>query len=133
MSSMIVMQRINSQKINDWVTYVLVALLFAPHATKECVEVCNGPVFVSFALQGFLTPFVEMDMSAHGFLMQLLWSPVFIIAMFFIFKLRDNIRFGKIFQIYLVRWVLYFIIIVILYNLLFWGGVRPYVFPAFIF
>ncbi len=122
-----------SQKINDIVTYVLIALLWAPHATKECVEVCTGPVFVSPAWLAFMTPFVQMDISWHGFLMQLLWAPLFVLLMWGIFRLRDSRIYGKYFQLYIIRWLLFFAILVGLYNLLFWGGLRPFIFPSFIF
>lgn len=123
----------NISKINNVVTYILVALLFSPHATKECVEVCNGPVFVSPTLLGFITPFVQMDMSSHGFLMQLLWSPLFVLVAWGIFKIRDTKKWGRFFEIYIIRWIIFFAILVLLYNLLFWGGLRSFIFPSFIF
>ncbi len=122
-----------SQKINDLVSYVFVALMFAPHATKECVEACTGPVFISPAVVGFFTPFVQMDISWHGFLLQLLWAPLFILAMWGIFYLRDHNKYGKFFQVYILRWLLFFLALVILYNLFFWGGLRAFIFPSFIF
>lgn len=123
----------NLYKINDYVTYVLIALTLAPHATKECVEVCTGPIFVTPALLAMMTPFVEMDMSLHGFFIQLLWSPLIILPMYFIFKLRDHKKYGKYFQVYIIRWILFTIALVILYNLFFWGGLRTFIFPSFIF
>jgi hypothetical protein len=121
-------------KINDWVTYILVAILFAPHASKECVEeVCDGVVFVSPTVQAFMTPFVKMDISAHGFLIQLLWSIPFVLTMYMLFKARDSQKFGKYFQIYAIRWAIFFIILVFLYNILFWAGLRDYTLPSFIF
>ncbi len=122
-----------SQKINDLVTYALITLMFAPHATKECVETCTGPVFISPAVVGFFTPFVQMDISWHGFLLQLLWAPLFIGAMWAIFYLRDHIKYGKFFQLYIIRWLIFFIAVVVLYNLFFWGGLRNFIFPSFIF
>lgn len=122
-----------SQKINDYVTYALIALLWAPHAIKECVTACTGPVFISPTIVGFFTPFVQMDISWHGFLIQLLWAPLFIAVMWGIFRLRDSTKYGKFLQVYLVRWFLFSLILVVLYNLLFWGGLRSVIFPSFIF
>ncbi len=121
------------QKINDWTTYVLIALLWTPHGIKECVEFCTGPNFISPTGIAFMTPFVQMDISFHGFLMQLLWAPLFIGVMWMLFRLRDSHRYGKFFQLYLVRWIIFSIILVALYNLLFWGGLRSFIFPSFIF
>lgn len=132
-SSVILNKHMIFQKINDWSTYVLIALLWAPHATKECVEVCNGPVFVSPTLVAFFTPFVQMDISTHGFLMQFLYAPIFIGVMFLLFYIRDHIRFGKILNIYIIRWTMFGTVLVVLYNLLFWGGLRSFIFPSFIF
>lgn len=122
-----------SQKINDFITYALIALLWAPHATKECVTTCTGPIFVSPTIVGFFTPFVQMDISWHGFLMQLLWAPIFILLMWGIFRLRDYKKYGKFLQLYIVRWIIFSIGLVVLYNVLFWGGLRPFIFPSFIF
>lgn len=133
MSLVILCKNMNFSKINDVVSYILIVVLWSPHATKECVEICNGPVFVSPALLAMMTPFVQMDMSAHGFLMQLLWSPFFILPMFLLFKMRDHKKYGKYFQLYIVRWMLFTLVLVVLYNLLFWGGLRTYTFPSFIF
>lgn len=121
------------QKINDWSTYILIALFWAPHATKECVEICNGPIFVSPTLVAFFTPFVQMDISAHGFLMQFLFAPLFIAIMFLLFYIRDHFRYGKVLQVYLVRWIIFAIVLVVFYNLLFWGGIRSFIFPFFVF
>lgn len=123
----------NTQKINDWITYAFIALAWAPHATKECVEVCTGPVFISPTIVGFFTPFVQMDISWHGFLMQLLWAPVLVAIMWGIFRIRDQKKFGKFLQLYIVRWVIFAVALVIIYNLLFWGGLRLFIFPSFIF
>lgn len=123
----------NVPKINDYTTYALVALTLAPHATKECVEICNGPIFISPALLAMMTPFVEMDMSAHGFLMQFLWSPLLIIPMFLLFKVRDHTKYGKYFELNIIRWVVFACALIVLYNLFFWGGLRLYTFPSFVF
>lgn len=122
-----------SQKIDDFVTYALIAFTLAPHATKECVDICNGPVFVSPAIVGLFTPFVQMDISWHGFLMQLLWAPILIALMWGIFRARDHKKYGKFLQLYIVRWSIFALALVIVYNLLFWGGLRAFIFPAFIF
>lgn len=123
-----------SQKINDFATYGLITLLFAPHATKECVNsICNGVVFISPTIQAFITPYVEMDISWHGFLVQTLWAPPLILAMWVLFKLRDSNKFKKFFGIYAVRWAIFFGVLVIYYNLFFWAGLRDYTLPTFIF
>ena len=123
----------NVPKINDYTTYALVALTLAPHATKECVEICNGPIFISPALLAMMTPFVQMDMSAHGFLMQFLWSPLLIIPMFLLFKVRDHTKYGKYFELNIIRWMVFACALIVLYNLFFWGGLRLYTFPSFVF
>lgn len=123
----------NIQKINRSITYIFVILAWSPHAVKECVEICNGPVFISPLLIGFFTPFVQLDMSMHGFLMQVLWSIPLVFIMWGIFHTQDHIKYGKFLEIYLVRWVIFSIALIVLYNLLFWGGFRPYIFPLFYF
>lgn len=121
------------QKINDIVTYVLIGFLFAPHATKQCVDVCMEQVFISPTFQAFIMPYMSMDMSLHGFLLQLLWTPPFILNMWGLFWLRDHHVYGKVFKIYVIRWIIFFVILTILYNLIFWGGLREYVLPSFVF
>jgi hypothetical protein len=121
------------QKINDYVTYVLVALLFAPHAVKECVTTCTDVVFIQPTLQAFLTPFVSMDISLHGFLMQLLWAPPFVFGMWVLFWLRDHTAYGTYFHVYALRWGIFFLMVTVMYNAFFWGGLREYVLPSFIF
>lgn len=121
-------------KINDWTSYLLVAILFAPHASKECVEgVCDGVVFISPTAQAFITPFVKMDISVHGFLLQALWSIPFVLSMYLLFRARDSQKLGKYFKVYALRWFVFFVILVTLYNILFWGGLRDYIFPSFVF
>jgi hypothetical protein len=121
------------QKINDVSTYVLIALLFAPHASKECVKLCDGAVFISPYLFAVVTPYVKMDISLHGFLIQFLWSIPFIAIMWMLFRLRDRGVLRGSFQIYMVRWTLFFIGSAVMYNLFFWGGFREFIFPSFIF
>ena len=122
-----------AQTINDYSTYVLAVLMFAPHATKECVEICNGPVFISPAILGMFTPFVRMDMSLHGFLMQLLFAPLIILPVHFLFTMRSHEKLGSYFQVYLLRWFVFVCMLIFIYNVFFWGGLRSYLFPAFIF
>jgi hypothetical protein len=122
-----------SQKINDLVTYALVTLLFAPHATKECVDTCKEIVFVSPTIQAFITPYMTMDISWHGFLVQLLWAPPLVLTIWFLFTLRDSVKYKAYFSIYALRWAIFFGVLVIYYNLFFWAGLRDYTLPTFIF
>ncbi|MBP9866750.1 MAG: hypothetical protein KBC41_01590 [Candidatus Pacebacteria bacterium] len=123
----------NIQKINRIVTYIFVVLAWSPHAVKECVDVCNGPIFISPLLVGFFTPFVQLDMSMRGFLMQLIWSIPFIFVMWGMMYIRDNTKYGTFLKVYLVAWIIFAVILLTLYNLLFWGGLRSYIFPLFYF
>ena len=131
--------KINVQLINDITGYLLVVFLWAPHGAKECIHTADacaasGPNFVAPMIFTFLAPNWVMDMSSQGWGMQILFAPPLLIVMYLIVRLAKNAKYGKIFQIYAVRWGLMWGAVLAYYNFVFWyGPLRQYVFPLFTF
>lgn len=123
-----------SEKINRYTSYVLLAFLFGPHGAKECIEgICNGPNFVNPMLFTFLAPNWTMDMSWGGWGMQLIFTPPLIFVLYMLFRLSKT-KYGKIFELYIVRWGIMWVGILWYYNYIFWSGpLREYIFPLFVF
>lgn len=128
------MKKINVEKINRYTIYALVVALWAPHGARECLnETCTGPNFVAPMIFTFLAPGWVMDMSSKGWMMQLLFAPPMFAAIYAIFHLAKR-KWGKLLTIYVVRWTIMWFAILAYYNFVFWyGPLREYVFPLFIF
>lgn len=56
-------------RLNTFFGYFLVLFLWAPHGARECIEICNGPYFISPMISAFLMPNWTIDMSLHGWIM----------------------------------------------------------------
>jgi hypothetical protein len=119
-------------RINKIVSYVLLALLWAPHGARECVLACTGPFFISPMIVTFLMPNWTMDMSLHGWLLQLLFAPPLLGALYLLFRFEKK-RKLQFLQIYAVRWAILWFVILAYYNLIFWSSLREYLLPFFIF
>ena len=130
------LEKINIEAINRYTIYLLVVLLWAPHGAKECMnEACSGPNFVAPMIFTFLAPGWVMDMSSHGWIMQLVFAPPMFALIYALFALaRVKGRFGKLFSVYVIRWTIMWCGILLYYNFVFWyGPLREYVFPLFTF
>jgi hypothetical protein len=112
---------------------VLFAFLFGPHGAKECVtSACNGPNFVSPMISTFLMPNWLMNLSFTSWMLQLFFALPLILVLYIVYRIMDS-KYGKFLEIYVIRWGLLYCVIVLYYNMFFWGGLREYLFPYFIF
>lgn len=129
-----ILSRINTELINRYTVYFLVFFLWAPHGAKECIEgVCNGPQFVAPLLFVFLMPNWTIDMTLHGWTMQALFAPPLLMVMYLLYFFARGV-WEKLLTIYLVRWGIMWVAILVYYNFVFWyGPLREYVFPLFSF
>jgi hypothetical protein len=132
-----ILEKINIGKyiepINRYTIYFLVAFLWAPHGAKECITICNGPNFVAPMLLTFIAPNWTMNMSLHGWLMQLVFAPPILLLMYLIFRFAKT-KWGKFLEIYAVRWTIMYYGIIAYYNGVFWyGPLREIFFPFFKF
>ncbi len=119
--------------INRYTIYVLTIFIWAPHGAKECVTVCNGPNFVAPMIFTFLAPNWTMDMSLHGWVMQLLFSPPIFLLVYAIFRFAKK-KWGIFLEVYIVRWTIVWYGVLAYYNFVFWyGPLRQFVFPLFVF
>ena len=134
-----IIEKINVGLINTATSYLLVAFLWAPHGAKECIhtaDACalNGPNFVAPMIFTFLAPNWVMDMSRYGWGIQLLFAPPLLMVMYLVVRAAKIAKYGKLFQIYLVRWGIMWVAVLAYYNYVFWyGPLREYVFPLFTF
>jgi len=121
------------EPINRYTIYLLTVFLWAPHGAKECVSECTGPNFVAPMIFTFLAPNWKMDMSSHGWLMQLLFAPPVFLFIYTIFYFAKK-KYGAFLKIYAVRWTLMWCAVLLYYNFVFWyGPLRAFVFPLFTF
>ncbi len=121
------------EPINRYTIYFLVIFLWAPHGAKECVEICNGPNFVAPMIFTFLAPNWMMDMSLHGWILQIIFAPPVLLLMYLVFRFAKT-NWGKFLEIYAIRWSIMWFGILAYYNIVFWyGPLRAFVFPLFAF
>lgn len=119
--------------INRYTLYVLAVLLWGPHGAKECITVCDGPNFVAPMILTFLAPNWTMDMSLHGWLLQIIFSPPVFILLYLIFRYART-KYGKVLELYVVRWTIVWFGVLGYFNAVFWyGPLREFVFPLFRF
>lgn len=135
-----IITKLNVQKINDFTSYALVVLLWAPHGAKECIRAADfsckadSPNFVAPMIFTFLAPNWVMDMSSSGWGTQILFAPPVLLLMYLVVRFSKKGLYGKILQISAVRWGLMWTGIMAYYNYVFWyGPLREYVFPFFVF
>jgi hypothetical protein len=120
-------------KINIGVSYVMVLFLWAPHAARECPQLCDGPYFISPMLGTFIMPNWIMDLSLKSWLLQILFAPPLLFALYLIFRYKDKKHFSFL-KIYAVRWLLMWFVILAYYNLVFWSiPFRELLLPVFSF
>jgi hypothetical protein len=133
-----IIEKINVEKINIATSFLLVAFLWAPHGAKECIHVADacaasGPNFVAPMLFTFLAPNWVMDMSLHGWGIQMLFAPPLLALMYLIVRFAKA-KYGKLLTIYVVRWGIMYVGVLAYFNFVFWyGPLREYVFPLFVF
>ena len=120
------------EKINIATSYLLVALLWAPHGARECVTRCDGPYFISPMIGTFLLPNWTMDMSVRGWGLQLLFAPPLLALLYVLFTLAKKKKLAFL-NITMVRWLIMWGGILLYYNLIFWGPLREYLLPLFTF
>lgn len=121
------------KRINTVMSYLLVAVLWAPHGARECLQACTGPFFISPMIGTFLIPNWMMDMSLHGWLLQLLFAPPLLFVLYLLFHFEKKRHFAFL-QIYAIRWGIMWFAILAYYNLVFWSPVlREYLLPLFMF
>lgn len=121
------------KKANQITSYVLVVLLWGPHAAQECVSLCDGPFFISPMFSAFIMPNWLLDMSLKGWLLQLLFA-IPLLAIFFGLKRLEETKWGTIIKIDVIRWTVMWYSILLYYNLVFWSqSGREALLPLFMF
>lgn len=125
--------RYSAELINECISYLLVLLLWAPHGARECIEICNGPYFISPMIGTFLMPNWTMDMSLKGWALQLLFAPPLLLLLYMLYRLQTK-KYWTILKIYGVRWLIMWFGILVYYNAIFWSAsIREYMLPLFTF
>jgi hypothetical protein len=100
-----IIEKINVEKINVATSFLLVAFLWAPHGAK----------------------------SLRGWGMQILFAPPLLALMYLIVRFAKA-KYGKLLTIYAVRWTIMYVGVLTYFNFVFWyGPLREYVFPLFVF
>lgn len=119
--------------INTITSYGLVLLLWAPHGARECsTPACDGPYFISPLLSVFIMPNWIVDMSLYGWMLQVVFSPPLLLALWGLRTLSRKKWFAFI-KIDAVRWTIMWFVILAYYNLVFWSSLRETLLPFFAF
>jgi hypothetical protein len=121
-------------KLNSITGYVLVVLLWGPHAAQECVtSACNGPFFISPMLSAFIMPNWLIDMSLKGWLLQVLGSVPLVILVWLLAAISRK-KLGTLLSLNALRWTIMWYAILIYYNIVFWSTLgREILLPYFMF
>jgi hypothetical protein len=120
------------EKINKTTSYLLVIFLWAPHGARECVQICNGPYFISPMIGTFLMPNWTMDMSLRGWLIQVLFAPPLMVLLYVLHTLEKK-KYFSLLRLYGLRWTIMWFGILAYYNLVFWSSLRDILLPIFSF
>lgn len=122
----------HTEALNTLTSYFLIMFLWAPHGARECIEICNGPYFISPMISTFLMPNWTMDMSWGGWCLQALFSTPLLFLYFILRKIQHK-KYGSLLKIYVIRWTIMWAGILMYYNLIFWSPFRDYLMPLFSF
>ncbi len=121
------------EPVNRYTIYVLAIFLWGPHGAKECIPMCTGPNHVVPMAWAFLAPGWTMDMSLHGWIMQLIFSPPVFLLLYLLYRF-SKLTYGKFLSLYIVRWTIMWYGVLAYFSFFFWyGSLRATMFPLFNF
>jgi hypothetical protein len=96
------------------------------------MTLCNGPYFISPMIGTFLMPNWTMDMSLHGWMLQLLFAPPLAVLFYLLTKYQNKKGFILL-RINSIKWTIMWFGILFYYNFVFWTTFRETLIPLFSF